>query len=488
MQKVIAKLYDEYLDRCQIDRAKMPADQHREMKRAFFGAAGQLLVYMRDDIHAENEEQYIAIMQAMMEEIQVFWQIETVTQDAELAANPKPPAPPAGDYIPFSGDWLGLLKHIIPYLEDYKSAHFSAHAKSEISKAIEDANLIVSAADDVRKMEGNKSKTFASELTTLVNRYSMENGSNTPDYVLSNFLQYSLAAFDLAVNQRADHGEPDLITRLKNKMRGAGQEIMDEIEKKTAETLHGYEKTVEFRKVPELRIGLKYFSVHQPGQLYEIMYIDRENNKANVDISAGERKWQDTGLCLEYMRSQFQNGEYYQVSDNVENVALFHNNSDAFRRWAQHTKGYKIALLGHQTGVVLPKSVTRDQLETEWKAFEQAHRPHFEKGGVVPGPGGPWPDREVADAIVDRHLDKMKNREWKESPHTLDEKGFFFYLKTGGIGWCRMYGGTPWFMAQTADGQWYTGKQVNQTDIWNAKASEVSAEEDAALRKNIPNE
>lgn len=423
MQKVIAKLYDEYLDRCQIDRAKMPADQHREMKRAFFGAAGQVLIYMRDDVGVQGEEKAAAIFQAMLDEVQVFWSIEVVTQDAETAANPK--------------------------------------------------------------QKPETPKTFAQELTELVNRYSKENGSNTPDYVLANFLQNSLAAFDLAVNQRADHGNPDLVTRIKNKLRGAGQEIMDEIEKQTAETLHGYEKTFEFRKVPELRVGLKYFSVHQPGQLYEIMYIDRENNKANVDISAGERKWQDTGLCLEYMRSQFQNGEYYQVSDNVENVALFHNNSDAFRGWAQHTKGYKIALLGHQTGVVLPKSVTRDQLETEWKAFEQANRPKFNPGGMMPGQGGPWGgpddgDKDVADDITDAIVSRH--------PHALDEKGFFFYLKTGGIGWCRMYGGTPWFMAQTADGQWYTGKQVNQTDIWNAKASEVSAEEDAALRKTIPNE
>jgi hypothetical protein len=483
MQKIVLKHWNDFLDRCQVDQSKMPADQYREMKRAFFGGAGQLLIHLCEVLPPGDGMEVLNAVNVLNEEIAVFWQIEQVTQYTQMAAEPKQPkpAPPAGKYIPFTGDWCGLLKEIIPFLEDYQGSHPSVDVAIRVGQAAEDAKLIVTAADDVKKMEGDRPKTFASELTTLVNRYSKENGSNTPDYVLANFLQNSLAAFDLAVNQRADHGEPDLVTRIKNKLRGAGREIMDEIEKQTAETLHGYEKTIEFRKVPELRVGLKYFSVHQPGQLYEIMYIDRDHNKANVDISAGERKWQDTGLCLEYMRSQFENGEYYQVSDNVENVALFHNNSDAFRRWAQHTKGYKIVLLGHQTGVVLPKSVTREQLETEWKAFEQANRPKFKPGGMMPGQGGSDDgDKDVADDMTDAIVSRR--------PHALDEKGFFFYLKTGGIGWCRMYGGTPWFMAQTADGQWYTGKQVNQTDIWNAKASEVSAEEDAALRKTIPNE
>jgi hypothetical protein len=54
------------------------------------------------------------------------------------------------------------------------------------------------------------------EVADLLNRHSMENGSNTPDYVLAEFLMRCLAAFDLATVKRDTHygraprpGEPD---------------------------------------------------------------------------------------------------------------------------------------------------------------------------------------------------------------------------------------------------------------------------------------
>ncbi len=43
---------------------------------------------------------------------------------------------------------------------------------------------------------------FATELRTLLNRYSKENESDTPDYVLRDFLINALMAFDLAVAER----------------------------------------------------------------------------------------------------------------------------------------------------------------------------------------------------------------------------------------------------------------------------------------------
>lgn len=42
------------------------------------------------------------------------------------------------------------------------------------------------------------------EIETAINRHSAENGSNTPDFILANFLVQSLAAFDLAVCRRED--------------------------------------------------------------------------------------------------------------------------------------------------------------------------------------------------------------------------------------------------------------------------------------------
>jgi hypothetical protein len=44
---------------------------------------------------------------------------------------------------------------------------------------------------------------FRRELQTLINRYSLETESNTPDFVLAEYLVDCLHSFDAAVNQRA---------------------------------------------------------------------------------------------------------------------------------------------------------------------------------------------------------------------------------------------------------------------------------------------
>jgi hypothetical protein len=52
--------------------------------------------------------------------------------------------------------------------------------------------------------------TFYQELTSLINRHSKENGSNTPDFILARYLQDCLAAFDNASLARSNwygHGE-----------------------------------------------------------------------------------------------------------------------------------------------------------------------------------------------------------------------------------------------------------------------------------------
>jgi len=40
------------------------------------------------------------------------------------------------------------------------------------------------------------------ELRKLLNSFSVENGSNTPDYILANYLLGCLDAFDMATNER----------------------------------------------------------------------------------------------------------------------------------------------------------------------------------------------------------------------------------------------------------------------------------------------
>ena len=43
---------------------------------------------------------------------------------------------------------------------------------------------------------------FVSELTSLLNRHSKENGSGTPDFILAEYLWGCLSHFNAAVNRR----------------------------------------------------------------------------------------------------------------------------------------------------------------------------------------------------------------------------------------------------------------------------------------------
>lgn len=44
--------------------------------------------------------------------------------------------------------------------------------------------------------------TFIGELEMLINRFSKENDSNTPDFILAQYLTSCLAAFSVATSQR----------------------------------------------------------------------------------------------------------------------------------------------------------------------------------------------------------------------------------------------------------------------------------------------
>lgn len=47
--------------------------------------------------------------------------------------------------------------------------------------------------------------SFEIELRSLINRYSIENGSNTPDYILADYLNECLCSFNRATNRRTNH-------------------------------------------------------------------------------------------------------------------------------------------------------------------------------------------------------------------------------------------------------------------------------------------
>lgn len=50
---------------------------------------------------------------------------------------------------------------------------------------------------------------FEQELMALINRYSKENDSNTPDWILAQYLLGCLAAFNVATQQRENWYQRD---------------------------------------------------------------------------------------------------------------------------------------------------------------------------------------------------------------------------------------------------------------------------------------
>ena len=54
----------------------------------------------------------------------------------------------------------------------------------------------------MNQLEVTKREAFARELTQLINRYSLELGSDTPDFILAEHLIRSLELFHLSTNVR----------------------------------------------------------------------------------------------------------------------------------------------------------------------------------------------------------------------------------------------------------------------------------------------
>jgi hypothetical protein len=57
--------------------------------------------------------------------------------------------------------------------------------------------------------------TFRDELERLINCHSMENGSNTPDFILADYLCACLSVFDAHVKARDEwHGDNPALKRM----------------------------------------------------------------------------------------------------------------------------------------------------------------------------------------------------------------------------------------------------------------------------------
>jgi len=69
----VAGQYKKYLAMINLPEESMTPIQKIETKRAYYGAWGQLLVLMRDDISALSEQEGTQAMEVQAKEIDTFW-------------------------------------------------------------------------------------------------------------------------------------------------------------------------------------------------------------------------------------------------------------------------------------------------------------------------------------------------------------------------------------------------------------------------------
>lgn len=76
-----------FCQRCGIPDDKMPPDQRREMRRAFFGACGQMLILMKDELgdygDKHGDEAAAGVLQNLLNQVSDFWQGEMDKQSGK---------------------------------------------------------------------------------------------------------------------------------------------------------------------------------------------------------------------------------------------------------------------------------------------------------------------------------------------------------------------------------------------------------------------
>lgn len=77
-----------------------------------------------------------------------------------------------------------------------------SEALSRIAGQLKETMKGLKEDDQEQKME--EELTFEQELSSLINKFSLERGSNTPDYILAEYLIQCLKAFDCANKSRTD--------------------------------------------------------------------------------------------------------------------------------------------------------------------------------------------------------------------------------------------------------------------------------------------
>lgn len=73
--------YQLYLKRVQLNEKTMSPIQRKEIKRAFFGACGQLLILLRDDVGELEENEAVETLDDMTQQVADFWALQLIQQN-----------------------------------------------------------------------------------------------------------------------------------------------------------------------------------------------------------------------------------------------------------------------------------------------------------------------------------------------------------------------------------------------------------------------
>lgn len=65
--------YGLYLERVGLKETNMHPEQKRQLKQAFMGAVGQMLILFRDELTKFEDDKAVDIMQDMLNQVGDFW-------------------------------------------------------------------------------------------------------------------------------------------------------------------------------------------------------------------------------------------------------------------------------------------------------------------------------------------------------------------------------------------------------------------------------
>ncbi len=71
--------YQMYLRLVSLTEAGMHPEQRKQLREAFFGAAGQLLILFRDKLSLLDEDDGVEKLEAMIIEVEKYWTSKTKT-------------------------------------------------------------------------------------------------------------------------------------------------------------------------------------------------------------------------------------------------------------------------------------------------------------------------------------------------------------------------------------------------------------------------